>query len=172
MQTVTIKNNAITILRYALGVIMFAYGLIKILQLQFVLPQEAYHIPLNQLDGVTLAWAFLGFSPWLSILLGAFELIPGVLLLFKKTKLLGAILLVPSLVTVFLINIAYNFLPHMKVLTAMLLLMDLIILYPYRRLLASFLKGILLHHQLTWKEMIVNTIIFALATFFILFYFK
>ena len=65
-----------------------AYGMIKILQIQFILPSEVYDYELRKLDGVTMAWAFLGFSSWFSILLGLFELIPGFLLLFRRTKII------------------------------------------------------------------------------------
>jgi hypothetical protein len=112
------------IVRYLLGMIMLAYGLIKVFQIQFILPADAYELQLKQLDGVTLTWAFLGFSSWFPILLGVFEIVPAILLLFARTKLLGAILLFPSLLTV-MINNAYGFLPHMRISTGVLLSMNL-----------------------------------------------
>lgn len=118
-----------TIVRYALGIIMFSYGLIKILRIQFILPSSIYEEALKNIDGVTLTWAFLGYSPWFSILLGFLEAIPAVLLLFQKTKLLGALLLFPVLINVFFINVAYGFLSYMQLLSGGLLLMNIIILF-------------------------------------------
>ena len=112
---------------------MISYGLIKILQLQFVLPEEVLNQTLGQLDGVTLTWAFLGYSSWLTVILGMAELIPGVLLLFNRTKLIGILLLFPVLTAVFLINQAYGFLFYMRVFTGGLLLLDIWLLFIYRQ---------------------------------------
>jgi len=108
MQVFIPKAIVTVTIRYILGITMIVYGLIKILRIQFVLPPDIYRHPLGQLDGVTITWAFLGFTSWFSILLGILELTPGFLLLFRKTNLLGAILLSPILLSVFLINVAYN----------------------------------------------------------------
>ncbi|MBK8290111.1 MAG: hypothetical protein IPK96_03245 [Flammeovirgaceae bacterium] len=159
-------------IRYMLGLTMIAYGLIKILQIQFVLPPDVYLLPLNQLDGVTITWAFLGFSSWFSMLLGVIELVPGFLLLFRKTQLLGSLLLLPALLGVFLVNIAFDFSPPMKVLTGALLFLNLVIIYPNRILITSFLKNIVNQGSITWKELILNTFILALITFLIIYYLK
>lgn len=152
---------------------MLAYGLVKILGMQFILPSSVYEYQLKELDGVTLAWAFLGFSPWFSVMLGFFELVPGVLLLFNRTKLLGAVLLFPIVLTVFLINNAYDFLPHMRVLTGVLLLMNLsLLLYDYK-LFIRFSHEIL-RDQSTIKliELIINFILIGSITFLIIYNLK
>lgn len=131
------------IFRYVLGLIMIAYGSIKILEIQFVLPQSVYDVPLKDLDGVALAWAFLGFSSWFTVLLGIIEFIPATLLLFRRTKLVGALLLLPSTFSVFLINNAYKFLPHMRLFTATLLMMNLILLAVHYKLFIGILNGLI-----------------------------
>ena len=132
MQTLNILN---VIVRYTLGIIMMAYGLIKIFQIQFDLPSEVYDLLLREMDGVTITWAFLGFSPWFSMLLGVFEFVPAVLLLFRRTKLIGALLLFPMLMAIFLINLAYGFLIHMQLFTGILLLMDMVVIFFSRQAL-------------------------------------
>lgn len=151
-----------SLIRYLLGVTMMAYGLIKILQTQFSLPPEVYHYQLEQLDGVTLAWAFLGFSFWFSTFLGVFELVPGFLLLFRRTSLLGAILLFPSLLMVFLVNNAYHFLPGMRIFTGVLLLLDVLLLISGYKCFFEFLRNILGQSSFTAKEVIINAIILGL----------
>lgn len=99
----------IVVVRYLLGVIMMAYGLIKIFDIQFRMPSEAYEMQLKEVDGVTLTWAFMRFSRWVSIVLGILEFIPGVLLLFDRTKFVGSLILIPSLLAIFLINNALSF---------------------------------------------------------------
>lgn len=169
-----ISDNSIIylIIRYILGVTMIAYGLIKIFQIQFALPSEVYNYELKHLDGVTLTWAFLGFSPWFSSLLGFFELVPGFLMLFGRTKLLGAILIFPSLLAVFLVNIAYSFLPHMRMLTGVLLLSNMLLLFSGYKSILSFLRDILNQSSGSMKETIFNTVVLCLLTFLIAYYLK
>jgi len=147
---------------------MIAYGLIKILDFQFILPEEVYNLQLYKIDGVTLAWVFLGYSSWFSKLLGFFELIPGILLLFNRTKYLGALLLFPSLTAIFLINNAYGFLLHMRIFTGILLTIDVAILYTVRSLIYQFLLEII--KQKNFKFEVVLNVILVIAILFIILY--
>tara|TARA_R110000744_G_scaffold159918_2_gene276071 strand:+ start:140 stop:661 length:522 start_codon:yes stop_codon:yes gene_type:complete len=170
MKPITSINPIVYLfIRYILGVTMMAYGLIKILQLQFVLPSEVYSYELRQLDGVTLTWAFLGFSTWFSCLLGVFELVPGFLLLFRRTQLLGAILLFPSLLAVFLINSAYHFLPHMRVFTGVLLSLNILLLFSGFEAIVKFLKDTLSQSSGGLKESIINTLILVVLALLIVY---
>jgi hypothetical protein len=150
---------------------MIFYGLMKVSQIQFVLPGSVYELSLKALDGVTLAWAFLGYSSWFSFLLGAFELIPGVLLLFRKTSLLGAILILPSVLSIFLINMAYGFLFQMQLLTGVLLLIDLGLLLMNKEALKQMLIQII-HSKMRETlalEFIVNIVLTGFLVLIILF---
>ena len=97
------------------------------------------------------------------MLLGFLEFIPAILLLFRKTKLLGAILLLPSLIAVVLVNNAYGFLPHMRILTAVLLLMNIILLFPGRAVIVAFLKGTIGTSKFSLREVIFNMLVVALV---------
>lgn len=129
-------------MRYTLGTVMMVYGIIKLTGIQFVLPPHVYDYPLKELDGVSLTWAFLGFTPWFSFLLGVFETVPAVLLFFNRTKLWGAIFLCPILLAVFLINAAYGFLPYMQLFTGALLLIDILLLLHHRQVLMKAVRVI------------------------------
>lgn len=127
------------IARYILGIVMACYGVIKIFPIQFALPSEVYSLSLGDIDGVTLTWAFFGHSKWFAAVLGVFELIPATLLFFDRTKLIGSILLFPTLSAIALINIAYGFLPHMILFTCILWIVNVALLYAGRtRLRNSF----------------------------------
>jgi hypothetical protein len=158
------------ILRYMLGLVMLVYGLIKIFRIQFNLPDFVYEEPLKRLDGVTLTWAFLGYSPWFSVILGFSEAIPAVLLLFRRTGLLGALLIFPVLVNVFLVNMAYDFLPHMRLFSGGLLMMNITLLLFHYPVLKEFCKKVN-HYQLTNKraglELAINTILVGVTIFWI-----
>ncbi|MEL7145366.1 MAG: hypothetical protein AAFO69_03290 [Bacteroidota bacterium] len=132
LQKPFIKNGIIIItgvLRYFLGCNMMVYGLTKILQTQFIiLPFSTWDKPLEQLSGINLTWAFLGYSPWFTVLLGLLEFIPGVLLLFRKTHYLGAILMLPMTLSVTLINYALDLWPGTQRISLILLIINLLIL--------------------------------------------
>ncbi|MDQ3394452.1 MAG: hypothetical protein M3512_10130 [Bacteroidota bacterium] len=161
------------VLRYVLGLIMIAYGLIKILEIQFVLPQSVYDIPLKDLDGVTLVWAFLGFSSWFTVLLGIMEFIPATLVLFRRTKLIGTLLLLPSTFSIFLINNAYEFLPHMRFFTGILLIINLILIALHYKLFIRVLKELIFYNNKGKKiEVTVNILLIFLIVLYIILYLK
>lgn len=123
------KTTYETIFSYLLGLGMLPYALTKLLRTQFVvLPFHQWSEPLKDISGVTLTWAFLGYSKWFTILLGVLELLPAILLLFRKTRLLGAILLLPVVLNVFLINIALDLWEDTQLISGLLLLLNLLIL--------------------------------------------
>lgn len=123
------RKTLIVILRYFLGLVMMIYGLTKLMQTQFiVLPFSAWVKPLEDQSGALIAWSFLGYSVWFTILLGLLEFVPAMLLLFRKTYYLGALLMLPVLLNVFLINFALDLWSDTKVVSAILLLVNLLIL--------------------------------------------
>ncbi|MEM1134398.1 MAG: hypothetical protein AAGI07_01070 [Bacteroidota bacterium] len=160
-------------LRYLLGLIMVAYGLIKIFKIQFELPPSVYDLPLKELEGVTLTWAFLEFSSWFSIILGFLEFVPGVMLLFTRTKLIGAILLLPTLLAVVLINNAYGFLLHMRIFSGCLLLINItIICFSYKKLSHIIVKLFEHHPKRRIVELMVNTFLVGVITIVIIYFLK
>lgn len=123
------KDLYLTIARYNLSFWLIPYAVSKILLTQFVLlPFDKWREPLEQLSGPNLAWAFLGYAPWFQISLGFLELIPAVLLLFRRTSLLGAILLLPIMLCVVSINYALDLWDTTKEISSLLLLANIFIL--------------------------------------------
>jgi hypothetical protein len=55
-----------------------------------------------------VAWSFFGYSRGYQIFLGWGEVIPAVLLLFRRTTLLGALLMFVVMLNVFLVNIFFD----------------------------------------------------------------
>jgi hypothetical protein len=170
---ISVKLGLETLSRYFLGLVMIFYGLLKIFQLQFVLPAPVFESSLKELDGVTLTWAFLGHSSWFSILLGIFEFLPGLLLLFRKTSFLGSILIFPLVLSVFLININYGFLPFMQLFTGILLLIDLGLLLIKKDLLKKIMLEIIQQEPTKRSaiEFIFNTFIIGSILLIIIFSF-
>lgn len=75
-----------------------------------------------------LAWSFVGYSKGFSAFTGWGELVGGVLLFFRRTTALGAVILVPVLLNVVAIN--YFFDVPVKLFSSALLLMTLFLLAP------------------------------------------
>ncbi|MCD8741510.1 hypothetical protein LT679_12920 [Mucilaginibacter roseus] len=115
------------LVRYALAITMLPYAFTKILRTQFVVTSATLLLPLEQTPGTALTWAFLGHSPWFEVLLGFCELIPALLLLFRRTSFLGAALMLPVTVNVFLINYALELWDATKLIASILLLLNLLI---------------------------------------------
>lgn len=131
------RDTYLFIIRYALSMEMMGYGLLKIIGLQTKVfqPFSAWQQPLEDTTGTHLTWAFLGYSSWFVILLGLFEFIPSVLLLFRRTTLLGAILLFPMTLSVFLINYSLDLWTYTKQLSLALLTLNLtIFLFEWQKL--------------------------------------
>jgi hypothetical protein len=95
--------------RYYLAFVLLSYGLAKITWLQMPQPWPSWLVePLGNLRPFILFWNFMGTSKSYQFFAGLTELIPGVLLLFSKTSLLGALIVIGVLVNVLMLNIGYE----------------------------------------------------------------
>ena len=157
--------------RYILGLLMITYAVTKILRTQFVvIPFSLWQRPLETLSGISLAWAFLGYSPWFQIMLGFFELVPALLLLFRRTTLLGGILLLPMTLSVFLVNHALSLWDDTKLISLILLCLNcIVLLFQWKKLkeiiLIAIGKG--LKFKFSAVEISVNLVLASLVTWFI-----
>jgi len=95
--------------RYSLAFIMLAYGFSKVIPMQF---SEPNLIRLTQEYGdsspMGLAWTFMGFSTPYQMFAGLMELFGASLLFYRRTVLVGALVLTAVLTNVFLINLFFD----------------------------------------------------------------
>ena len=97
-----------TILRYWIAFLLLDFGFQKIFEVNF---NYSYHINdslASALTGQELTWKYYGFSYGLALILASFQIIGSILLLFKRTILLGVAVLLPVLLNIVLINIFYS----------------------------------------------------------------
>lgn len=115
------------LVRYYAGITMVAYGCIKIIKLQFPSP-SLYTLlqPYGSSSPMGLAWTFMGYSRAYNYFTGTAEFVCGVLLFFRKTSRLGAVLLLVVASNIMAIN--YCFDVPVKLLSAMLVLMALFLI--------------------------------------------
>jgi hypothetical protein len=93
---------------YYSAYLIFQYGLAKIYNNQF---RHIYYRDdsLNgTLTGFAVAWSFFSYSYYFTLLIGILQLAGGVMLLFLKTRLAGAALLLPVMINILLINLFYG----------------------------------------------------------------
>ena len=84
---------------------MFIYGGAKIVQFDGAFETNKR---VSEMTGMQLMWAFYGYSKPFAIILGVFEITGGVLMLIKRTRILGCLLVSTILVNVILQDIFYE----------------------------------------------------------------
>lgn len=96
------------VIRYWLSLSISSYGFAKLLRTQFQTPEFFLDMPLNSVNGIGLTWYFFGYSYPFSVIIAIFQLAGAVLLLYRRSTLLGVMILLPVMVNIVLINIFYN----------------------------------------------------------------
>ena len=125
---------------YYLSLILLIYGFNKVFNYQFYFPEpNTIFTPLGQLSPDILFWSSMGSSFTYSFFAGLIELIPAILLLFKKTRLLGAIIAFGVLVNVAMLNFGFNI--SVKIFSLFLVFLSLVVLQPDFKRLAAFFLG-------------------------------
>jgi len=167
------KQLYIALIRYALGLCMLPYALSKIFRIQFALTGFDWTLMQNleSIPSKHIAWIFLGYSGWFQVFLGFMELIPALLLLFKRTSLLGAIAMFPITLNVMLINYALNLWDGTKLISVILLSLNLLLLLvEWPKLKPLFFKLIdkNFSNKSQVKEVVINLILISGIGYFIL----
>jgi hypothetical protein len=96
--------------RYTLAAAMLNYGAAKVIDYQGI-PQPApleWIRPLGEISTGQLMWTWLGYSPTFHFFAGVNETVGGILLLFRRTTLLGSLLLLPVMVYVTAMDVAFH----------------------------------------------------------------
>jgi hypothetical protein len=126
------------IVRYTLAFTMLAYGLAKVIPTQMPAPGPGRLIePLGDFSPMGVLWTFMGVSPAYEIFSGMAETTGGLLLLFRRTAILGAIVSGAALANVVMLNFCYDV--PVKIYSTHLLLMAVFLAFPGLRALGGLL---------------------------------
>ena len=106
---------------YIVVLAMFAYGVGKIVQFDGAINSSKL---VSEMTGMELMWAFYGYSKPFVIVLGVLEISGGILMLIRRTRLLGSLLVSTILINVILQDIFYGV--HVGALKAALIYQSLI----------------------------------------------
>ena len=97
------------LLRYLVATMMLVYGSLKVVPVQFqVPPAEQILMPLGDHSPMSLVWATIGISPAYTIFGGLGEYVGGLLLFWRRTTTLGALLVAAVMTNVVMLNFCYD----------------------------------------------------------------
>lgn len=123
-----IENKIRPIIRYYLALVLLIYGFSKVFKAQFYLPEpNLLFTPLGNLDKDILFWSTIGSSRSYSIFLGIIEIIPALLLLFRKTAFIGSLMATGVLLHIVAINFSYSI--SVKIFSLFLLILALFLAF-------------------------------------------
>lgn len=127
--------------RYYLGVVMLNYGIAKVIPTQFSLPTLTRLLtPYGDSSPMGIVWTFMGLSPAYTVFAGLGETVGGTLLFFRRTRSLGAAVVVGVMSNVVMLNYAYDV--PVKLYSSHLLLMAVALLsLDARRLVDVFWRN-------------------------------
>jgi hypothetical protein len=143
-QTFKMKFHWTTILLYLIilfdaGVFLL-YGVAKLTGFQFV-----YHAPepgklLQDVRPLGIMWYFFSLKKGYAVLVALAEIVPAILILFKRTRFLGIILYLVTVTNILAINVFFGITPYTLGLSIILFVNALIILFSERQKLKTLLS--------------------------------
>jgi hypothetical protein len=155
----TIFENAIT---YVIVLAMFAYGFGKLVQFNGAVSNS---LPVSEMTGMQLMWAFYGYSRPFVLILGALEITGGILMFFPRTRLIGCLFVSTILVNIILQDIFYEV--NVGALRAAILyqLLIIIILFIHRIRVMTIWRVIIsrTNNASSWRTKALITILSVVA---------
>ena len=107
-------NNASTLafwqglIRYGVAFDLAEFGWAKICHTQLVMPMSKLDLPYNSFSPSDLFWNFFSYSYVFGCIIATLQIAGAMLLLFHRTRLVGAFILLPLLANILLMDIFYQ----------------------------------------------------------------
>ena len=128
-------------IRYYLGLFMIVYGTAKVFQSQFPFPAlEVLSQTYGDSSPMRLVWTFMGYSASYNFFTGGGEILGGVLLFFRKTKTLGALIVIGVMANVAMLNFSYD-VPVKLFSTHLILFASFILSFDLKRVIDFFIRN-------------------------------
>ena len=96
------------LIRYGVAFDLASFGWEKICHLQLVMPQSKLDLPYSSFSPSDLFWYFFSHSYLFGCIIAGFQITGAMLLLFRRTRLLGVFVLLPVLANILLMDIFYQ----------------------------------------------------------------
>ncbi|MBN7812467.1 hypothetical protein J0A68_16050 [Algoriphagus sp. H41] len=135
------QHGLCVFLRYSLAGISFSYGILKVFAMQMHFPNlSQLATPLGDYLPMRFSWMFIGYSGPYQIFSGLAEVAVALLLVWRKTALLGALLAVGVFANVVMLNFSYDI--PVKIYSLHLLILSVFLVWQEReRLFAFFVQN-------------------------------
>ncbi|MFN3760902.1 MAG: hypothetical protein ACK4SF_16945 [Algoriphagus aquaeductus] len=125
------------LVRFTLAGVSFSYGILKVFAMQMHFPNMSQMAtPLGDYLPMRFSWMFIGYSAPYQIFSGLAEVAVGLLLFWRKTALLGALLAVGVFANVVMLNYSYDI--PVKIYSSNLLIASIFLVWQERNRLISF----------------------------------
>ncbi|MEI6949970.1 hypothetical protein V9K67_22485 [Paraflavisolibacter sp. H34] len=123
------------IVRYRAGIGIIGFGFTKLFPVQMPYPSEGLlNTDFGDFTAQKIYWLSIGIVPWYQVFAGIVENLAGALLFFRRTTLLGSVLLFGALGDIVYVNFAYDggvhgYSSYFVLLAAFLMIQDIPKLY-------------------------------------------
>lgn len=97
-----------TLLRFFLAYTIMQYGAAKVLDVQFSPSISSLDTSVADMHPMSVAWSFFGYSFSYEFFIGCSQIAAALLLLFRRTATLGAILMVTIMSNIVFVNFAFD----------------------------------------------------------------
>jgi uncharacterized membrane protein YphA (DoxX/SURF4 family) len=125
------------VIRLLLSSELLYFGMAKVIPNQMPAPSLATLLmPLGDLSTYAMLWRSIGASPAYEVFAGCAEMLAGILLLFQRTTMIGALVCLADMIEVWMLNMTYDV--PVKLFSFHLLLLALVLLAPEFSRLADF----------------------------------
>lgn len=157
-----VKEDWIAIFENAISWIvvfgMFVYGVGKIWQFEGLADEDKM---IAQMSGMELMWAFYSYSKPYVLIIGILEVVGGLFLLVRKTRLIGCFLVSAILINVILQDIFYGVLAGALKAAILYQFLIFVILWLNRKkileIFQAFLSGDTL--RMPWQQRLVHLVL-------------
>lgn len=144
-----------TFISYFLALHLFKYGFDKVFKHQFYFPEpNTLYTPLGYLSKSMLYWSSIGTSYSYSMFLGCLEVLVALLLCFRKTRVLGAMVALVVMVQVLAVNFCFDI--SVKFFAMFLTILALSVSLPGFKVLYSSLVQEKAVSLVSWKPNFTN----------------
>ncbi len=124
--------------RYYLGTFLLIYGIAKFMNGGQFGELSIYNLEqtLGDKSPMGLLWTFMGYSKTYTIFTGIVEVLAGLLLFFRRTKIIGSLISIAAMTNVMLLNYCYDV--PVKLFSTHLVLISVFIISPFIKSLFDF----------------------------------
>lgn len=139
-------------IRCLLAFTFLTYGYGKLSGGQFGINEEEISVPIQDLSLFKVSWYLFDHQPFKAVV-GFFQILCAILLLYNRTVILGAFLFLPIISTILLMDL--SFMPHFLAISlgfrlTYYILLDFLILWHYRERIRIIWQAIWL--DMNWKS--------------------